>query len=298
MLTALGSCSYFEPYTEPPVYIRIDSIPFRDSLASTAGIPGRNLQRITDAWVFADGEYVGAFEIPATIPIRRKRDNMRITIEPGIISDGINGYRVSYAFFKRFDQAVPLVQGQVTAINFTTTYNTGNNAPRQPFPVLYAFEGSGDSTLFLGTNTVGTARTTGDPNLILKDGGIGSWILRGPSSGSGGTMEYQSRTIFRLPQDLSPIFVELHYRSTIPVQVGLFGQGDLGANVAYDLTLLPTNGEWRKIYVSLSEEMSNLLNVIGTRNTNLYRIRLRALSTGKPDEYVLLDNVKLLHLNR
>lgn len=299
LLLGSAGCSYFQPDTAPAAYIQIDSIPFRDSIPQYAAETGRNAVDIHDAWVFLNGEPVGCFELPARIPIKyTDGQEVRITVEPGVISDGVSGYRVSYPFYTTLNTRTKLKQDGVTKISFTSTYKTANGNLRVPMPLYYTFENANDNTQLSVVSSVGTTKRITDPSLIFKDGGTACMMIQGPDTGRGGIMEYESRNIFRLPQDNSPIYLELNYRSTVNFQLGLSAQGSFGQAKLYDLTLLPTNGEWRKVYVSLVDEMVAGLQSVGSSRSNTYRILVRALSTGKPNEYVLLDNMRLLHMDR
>ena len=59
------SCEKFSGDQTIPAYLGIDSI----YLSTDYNSEGTASQRITDAWVYVDDEFLGAFELPARLPV-------------------------------------------------------------------------------------------------------------------------------------------------------------------------------------------------------------------------------------
>lgn len=296
LLLLCQACSYIEPTKTPPYYIRIDSIPFTDSLTNTVGRnQGKNTQQITDAWVFANGDFIGAYELPAVIPVPASGPNVTFTIEPGVFSDGIKDYRISYPFYKGLNKVITLSEGVVVPVSFRTTYKKANGNLKDPFPYLFDFESQVDSLQFTGTNNnTGTFGRSIQAGEVYPDGGAYSFKLAGRSASSSGVVEVTTVNQVRLPQDGSPIYLELNYKATANLLVGLnfFSSTQGTTGYIYDLNLLPTNGRWRKIYVSLVDEA-----LTAPQKSN-FKLSFRVTGAKAATDYVLLDNLRLMQMDR
>jgi hypothetical protein len=292
----ITGCSYFQETTQAPNYIRIDSIPFRDSLTFTTGRNnGRHNVNITDAWVFADGKFIGCYELPAIIPVAEAGPEVMLTVEPGVFSDGVKDYRISYPFYKSFYQKVQLSPGVVVPIRFGTSYKAESRNLKLPFPYYFDFESATDSSLIVGSNNnFGSSIRTFLPSEIFPDSGKSALKLF--AKGGTGNLklaEFVTLNQVRLPQDNSPIYLELNYKSNKSFLVGLFYKSTSnGSGYIYDLNLLPTNGVWRKIYVSLVDE------AISAPSGSNFQLAIRAALKDDGSEYILIDNLRLLQMDR
>src|SRR5690606_1839939 len=84
---ALASCSVLDNKEEGvPTYIRIDDIGFE----TTEG-QGTDDHKITHAWVYANDQFVGAYEVPALVPVLNQ-GNTEIKVSGGIEYNGISAY--------------------------------------------------------------------------------------------------------------------------------------------------------------------------------------------------------------
>ena len=93
---------------EIPSYIEIVNFDYYGNLDSYDGYntyPNEyQSTNITDAWVTMDGQALGVFELPCTIPILS--DGLHtFTIYPGIKVNGIAGNRIKYPFYSKFETA-------------------------------------------------------------------------------------------------------------------------------------------------------------------------------------------------
>ena len=79
---------------ETPSYLNIEKI---DLLISNAS-QGTVSNKISDAWVFADDNFLGVYEMPATFPVLINGVHS-LKIIPGIKDNGIAASRVQYPFY-------------------------------------------------------------------------------------------------------------------------------------------------------------------------------------------------------
>ena len=89
-----SSCSKNQFKAEIPSYIHIESIDLE-----TDSFEGSDSQKLTDAWITMDGNFLGAFELPCTIPIlgdgegaKARVDVVNGTITDVTVSAGGKGY--------------------------------------------------------------------------------------------------------------------------------------------------------------------------------------------------------------
>lgn len=99
-----------------------------------------------------------------------------------------------------------------------------------------------------------------------------------------------SDDIFDIPQDQSAVFLELNYKTNVPLGIGMYAVLSTGQNEKIETMVLNPNTFWNKIYINLTYS-ANI-----SSNTTGFRIYFEAY---KPDSLatgeVLLDNIKLLY---
>src|SRR5689334_23258519 len=97
-LLLMAYCNLINPDEPVPVVVACDTIGFHVTNASQ----GTNSSSITDMWLFVDGNLLGAFELPAHIPVLAEGSHT-LTIRPGILINGIKGSRGPYPFYTSYD---------------------------------------------------------------------------------------------------------------------------------------------------------------------------------------------------
>src|SRR5690606_15588915 len=113
-------------------YIRIDDIGFE----TTEG-QGTDDHKITHAWVYANDQFVGAYEVPALVPVLNQ-GNTEIKVSGGIEYNGISAYPGVYPHLDFFTANLTMCPG--AAIDFSEdSINAGENSGRRSFPVLSYF---------------------------------------------------------------------------------------------------------------------------------------------------------------
>lgn len=293
IVSVLGfnSCELTQPYKEAPAYVRIDSIGFLDTLSAYNGRigRGRHHQRITDAWVFANGQFMGAFELPATVPVTITGPNVRLTIEPGVVADGQRGSRVTYPFFTRYNESMELLPGADYRINPTVHYNSNNNNLAVPMPLYEDFEDTLNKLMVRNPNSKVPLYYSTDPRFVFQDSGKVSGLLL--AQDTMGLMLANARLGTRLPQDGSFVYLELVYKSNVPFTVGAMITTTFGTEGGvFDLNLLPTD-RWTKVYVAFNDEIFPVANVLP--QNSIFRFAIRGLASNRGD-YIAFDNLKIL----
>jgi hypothetical protein len=273
-----SSCNLINKKEQIPSYIRIDSIK-----VSTHDNPeyGSNSSKITDAWVYVDDQVVGAFELPAKVPIL-KTGIHTVKIFPGIKVNGIAATRAIYPFYQPYTTSMNLIAGINNAItvNPTLTYYSTT-----VFQWEESFESAGISiknTVFSDTTI---NKTSAHDPLVYEGAYSGVIYLDASHSFFQGT-EIDS---CYLPNGESPVFLEMNYKTNESINVGLYGIN--GSEVEkLDILTINKSDTWNKIYVNLNNAINRT-----SINAQFYKVFFEVTKTDDVAEpVILMDNIKLL----
>ena len=111
-----------------PAYIHVPAFSL-----TTKPSEGTASEKITDAWVYVDGQINGVFQLPATLPIVEigKHD---LKIFPGVRNNGTRSNPVIYALYNAYSVNFDLKAGKIDTIRpFTTYFNNLNFALMEDF---------------------------------------------------------------------------------------------------------------------------------------------------------------------
>ena len=90
---------------EIPSYIEIEEFNYLNNGSSviphTDGYDNYQSTNISDVWVSMNGQTIGVFEMPCTIPILSD-GNHSFDLYPGIKVNGISGSREKYIFYEKY----------------------------------------------------------------------------------------------------------------------------------------------------------------------------------------------------
>src|ERR1043165_596911 len=97
LLACVGSwgCNMINPDERIPTYIHIDSFKF---INDNPGLTGSSSHDIKSVWAFIDGQTVGVFDLPATIPVLLDKTG-ELKLAPGIDNQGLTTYQELYPFY-------------------------------------------------------------------------------------------------------------------------------------------------------------------------------------------------------
>lgn len=233
---------------------------------------------ITEVWVFADQDFLGAFPLPARIPVLRAGATT-LRFLPGIRQNGNSITPDIYAFYTEVTRTLELVPGQTVDVGISRiTYK-----PEVQFPIIEDFE--------QGRDRVFTIRVAGDTTFTASQDQVRSGNFSGKISLTEASpeIEFASAEVFRnvLPEAQS-VWLEIDFLSDAFLNYGISGvsQGSLVRN--FDPISRPRN-EWTKIYFNLTE-------VIVQSRLDEFQLNIAALlPEGVAVGDVYLDNIKMLH---
>lgn len=276
-----ASCNKFEGDQTVPAYIYIE----RFSLQTDYGAEGSNTHLITDAWIYVNDQLVGAFELPATVPVLAKGSN-KLEIRPGIKLNGIAATRAPYPFYKPFlINDFTFIEDSIIPVNPSTSYYS-----TAVFAWMEDFE---DASISLNktnqsdTNIVKTSPIN-SPEALLSD--FSSFSGKIQLEGDQKVFQIASFDAFELPGAGTPVFLEIDYKCDKVFGVGLFARISTTI-VNLPLIVVNNNENWNKIYVNLSPVVTEY----GTADN--FRVYFEA-DKGQDDEASFyLDNIKLIYRN-
>ncbi len=275
------SCDFINPEEEQPAYIHIK--PF--SLTTNPATQGSSSAKITEAWLFLDNEFLGAYSLPVTIPLLAQGTHT-IRLEPGIRDNGIGGTPEIYPFYEIFETTVDLDLVEVDTVQPVTRYR--DNAT---FVFIEEFERS--DHLFRDVqvgapetriNRVREAAFEGDFSGLLNINIEQPEVLIATSRR------------FDYPDQLVPIvYLEMNYRSEGLAGFGIIGYANDDPNrgeILLSAGFRPSE-EWNKIYFNLTRVMAN-------RNFSEFQVVFQAAIPQENGTYITenvriwLDNIKLI----
>jgi len=277
----LSGCDNDKDSVLVPSYVTIDQF----SITTDYG-QGTASHKISDAWVYVDETLIGAFELPARVPILTE-GNQNITIRPGIKINGIASTRAIYPYLLPVTRQVRLVKDSAVSLSpINTRYRTNVT-----FPWLEGFELSGLTMDTTSKSTVALQRTS-DPALVFSMPGESnsfSGLIQLTSDTS--IFEVVTRETYEFPAAGSEVFLEMNFKTTNSIVVGVFYKTN-GMQVQRPLLVLNKSDKWNKIYVNLTVPKYD------TPGATEFRIFIGAQTDqGNEQATILLDNLKLVHFN-
>ena len=287
LVLTLAACD-MTPAQEP-AYLRVDAL----ALADIQDEPwaGNTNSHITTTWVEVDGVNLGAFDLPMEIPVIVADGMHEVKLYPGIDINGIAGFRGVYPFYEPLVSNILLGKGSVSNLPI------GNS----PYVIAYGsncmvgvnledFNSAGRTMVPAATSdtswtTVSSAQLKFPPINGESNVASGMAILNGGI----GRFEAVSNTAYSLPTGGDNVYVELDYRSTLPVTIGVIANRPSGIIQQPTATLYPKD-EWSHAYINLVTEVS------GFPDAYDYQIFIGTAkdSTGKIDT-ILIDNMRMIY---
>lgn len=279
LVCLFSACNLINPEERLPAYIYLQPFDFR----LTNSNQGSNHQKITEAWLMVNGEFLGVYNLPSAIPIL-KEGNVEIRIDAGIKDNGISTLPEIYPFFLPYLSNTTLLPLQTDTLLPTTTY-------RQNITFAFIENFEGDFQLF-------TDDLDGDP--LTKIDFDTEEVFEGRRSGRI-TLTSDNRVVqvaTRIDQKYKGlldkgafVYLELTYKTDVELGIGLIGHYNDSSKPAerlFEPILLPRE-DWNKVYLNFSETAFVL-------RADEYQVAFVAvLPPNMESGSIWLDNIKLVH---
>ncbi|MBO6518380.1 MAG: hypothetical protein JJ975_17740 [Bacteroidia bacterium] len=280
----VSGCSVFDREEDIPAYLYIDSF---ELTTKSDNSQGSNAHDILDAWVYVNGQLIGAFEVPAMVPVLEK-DTARVTILAGIKKNGRSDDREIYPFYQGVQDTMILVPGKIDSIFPSLTYHDSTT-----FVWIEDFEDRAISFEPSGTNVEeDSMHLTFDPNEVFEHSAQSQVSAYVEFDSADQKFENATISKFTIPGN-SSAYLELNYNLETSMQVGFYAYDQSGTQIDRIpvLILFPTNDVWKKSYVSFNEDISNPRFENAT-----FRVFLEAYGPDdNPNGRIYIDNLKLVH---
>lgn len=272
-LAILASCEKFEGDQTVPAYLTIDSLYLQTDYATQ----GSASHKITDAWVYVGEEFIGAFEMPARFPVL-KSGKHPVKIYPGIKKNGIAATRTSYLFYAPVEKNITFAPDSTSVIGTqkTTYFNTTLFTWKEDFE---------DVALSLDTTPRSTAwiRLTQDEDSTFEGMHSAKVVLDSVHD----FFEAQTHDEYVIPA--APVYLEMDFNLSQSMIVGVIVYSTSTLAQVPILTLSPTNGTWKKIYIDLSNSLNGYTGMI------TYRVYLGTFKEpDKLNSVLMFDNMKIV----
>ena len=273
-IIVLTSCEKFKGDQEVPGYLSIDSI----YIYTDYSIQGSASHNITDAWVYVDGQLIGAFEMPARFPVLQNGIH-KVTIMPGIKKNGIASTRTPYDFYMPINFNAKFGMDSVTKLNtLKTSYASNSN-----FLWKEDFEGTSIRLDTTNRSTVPVKVTPEGSPLTIE--GLHSAMMVTDTVHD--FAEAQSHDEFVIP--FAPVYLELNYNVNTILTVGVILTGPYSFIQMPVINLNVTNNRSKKIYIELTPALNS------TSGIDHFRVYFGAFKEASLKQgVIILDNIKVI----
>lgn len=279
----LQSCEIINPSEEIPSFIRVDEA-FIDI---TDISQGSAIHSVSDCWLYVNGKTVGVFEIPFEVPVLAS-GNVHIEIQPGIKTSGLDADRDVYSMMTNYVVDTVLKPNETLTLKPHYSYRQGVQ-----FVLVESFDQIGlkfeksDSSKY---------------NYSLTQDGAQegySMYINIPKDDYKGYFECRTTDVYNISEN-GETFLEMSYKCNDYFNFGMFGLVHSATSVSgvreNAMTLYPTNGKWKRIYINLNYAITNSNATDGEFQPFYTAIRVDTLSPVGENSEIYIDNIKLLHV--
>ena len=262
-----------------PSYIKIDKIDI-----NTTGAQGSSSSYITEAWVYVNGTEMGAYPLPAIIPILAEGKH-NIKVAPGIKLNGVSTTRVPYPMVEPVEFEVDLIKDSIQDVHVGCNYFSTSQ-----FALIEGFERNNLDFEATSTNLAEwRVSSIGiDPPSYVFEGNHSSMAVLDDEDNF---WQIRTKLLYEnLPKSGVPSFIELNFKTNTTITLSLIPYSGNSSGAPEDIIYLSPTDEWKKIYVNLTSTISYDVN------HNNYRFMLSAIHTnGTEESIVLVDNFKIVY---
>lgn len=275
-LTALmlTTCSWLGAGEEDiPAYLYIR--PFESKINTE--VYGSSSHRVTEAWLTVDGLFLGAYDLPARVPVLAEGAT-QVRIEAGIRENGIARTPDIYPFYAPFTTTLELRPMQVDTLQPVLRY-----LPETKVAFIEDFEA--DRPRVFTRQLLGSTGLEVQSQVVFEGQAAGRITLTAQQP----VVELASADDYsELLTNNAFVYLEVNYRAEAPVVFGVVGTQGSDPPRFFDPGFAARDS-WNKIYFNLS-------GVVFNSQLDRYRIALQAfLTDGQQRADIYLDNIKLLY---
>jgi hypothetical protein len=260
-----------------PAYIKINHFDMVQNPSVPNSTEGELTQNITNVLVYVNGNNLGYYELPITIPVLAE-GGTDIKLYPAVEQNGIGGTIIDYPFYKPFDTTLNLIPEADYELFPTTMYHDN--------VVTWIMDFEGANSLNSEPNSVVDMVKITDPMHVQYGSGCGHVHLVGSDSlWNARTNSYAGAS--------GKVWVEMDYKTTNSILNTFIAGFSAGQDEYPYLFITPqASGSeyWKKIYIDFTE------NVTAINSANYYEAGFTAiLDENLTSSDVYLDNIKIIY---
>lgn len=282
-----AACKKIYPDPDIPSYIYLKEFTYEaNTLVDTSASKSSSIENV---WVYANNQLVGAFVLPAKIPILEK-GKVNLNIRPGIKQNGIANTRLVYSFYKPVTDTIELYPDSVLTIAPKTSYfdyiKLAYNEYFEKNTISFEQYTSGVGVNIKRTSTLSKEYFEGTDS--------GEILLSGKDS----LFDIQSTRSFSLPIGGREVYLEINFKSPIAFDFGLVSTSFTGTTKSVIYTFNPSyddNGVlvWKKLYI----DMAPVITQNSSATSHRIYFKGSQISTASP-AHILFDNIKVVHVTQ
>lgn len=273
----ITSCDIINPAEEIPARIKFNAV----ALEVQPG-QGSARHKITEVWVLANNNVIGAFTPPTEIHHFTDAATTNFSFRAGIRNNGILEDAIIYPMYTTYDVELNTQPGALSDVTPVFRYK-----PQAVFSLVSDFEMQND---FIDNRDTVAASMLVRSDTEPFEGNFSGEII----------MSEEARFIevghafamTDLPTNGTPVYLEFHYKSELEMGIGILGIPVSGQGASNFFYLLKPSEEWNKIYIELT-------NILAASQFTAYKVLFRSqYPAGGPQESykIQLDNIKVVHL--
>jgi hypothetical protein len=196
--------------------------------------------------------------------------------------NGLTALRAPYPFYRFYSEnSIKLNEGEVREIEPVVTYFDSLQ-----FAFMANFDDLSGSKLEAAGASDTTIALTSNPDYVFEGAGSMLAALYRDS----GFIEFQMVEPVELPKQGTTIYLELNYKTTHILNVGLKANYTSSGTVSAPLVSLNPSTEWNKIYINLTRQVSQQVNAA---NYRVYFYAPKPAGSGKMELFI--DNMKIVY---
>lgn len=276
------SCEDPDPEPSVPSYLRIEKINFANSQPAIYGSSGAS---ITDAWVFANEQLIGVFELPCEVPIL-STGNTDIRVGAGIKVNGISATRAINPFYTYYTEEVTLYADSVITIEPSVDYALGTT-------VVWSegFEDSSPTFDTIATSDVRLERL----ELESPDNTYNGFIAKATLTPENPGLKALTNANYPLPAGGTPVYFEFDFSCNQQIVLSIIQEEPSGLQQEQVLIFLnPTSEDservWKHLYLDLTDQVGFAVDA------DKFGMGITAFHNSSNDTgFVFIDNLKLVY---
>lgn len=273
VVVGLASCGLGDSEKPVPFFLNLKSPEVTEPIQGVKGT-----HKITEAWVFADGQIQGLFPVPGTAALHLTSEKTEIKILAGIKNNGMNDNPVFYPFLKEVPLVLNPEANKTYDVPLNFSYSEGTK-----FSVNENFESSNIFTFNLDNKTGPKLVSTKEQSRTGQNSGV--VVL----NNSNNFVEVATETsVPKGANSRGESYVEFDYKGEGEIAVGIAKSQNGVFRVEY-LLFVPAKTDWNHIYVDFTDKIS-------PNDFDSYKMLLAFTKTGNSAESkVYIDNYKHVH---